>query len=423
MSKGPLVDSLALFGSGIRRTFVDKGQVLDLVPPPYMRPIDDEIQSMLELEQEFPGLVKSEVIGHSVEGRAIVALHLSNFADERAKPTVGLMGNLHGDEIGNGPWGMAVLRQVLEGYGKDPAATAALNARDIRAIPYANPDGRFRVEQGYLTGDHKDLFHRANANGVDLNRNFPFGYGSTRANRGTAGPHALSEPESQAIAAYWTQHPPELYIDIHSAGDDVLVPYGFPHAPSPHLAGLLRIARGIGERNGYGVASSADFTNGGTSGTSKDWVHGVLGKPAFTMEVARTHHLTQQAFEDSVKRNRLSMSYALRIADDPYERSKGPAVAQARLDARGGIRVTAQPDGLQHAVAGVEVFRDPTTAPGTGIALRATGTRDAKLAGSTRWSLPPSAAGAATDGIDGVGQLYSRAKDTRGNWGPFSVVA
>lgn len=413
MSKGPLADALALYATGARRTFEDKGHVLDLVPPPYLRPIGDETARMLDLPKRFPGLVEAEVIGHSVEGRPLVALHLSNFADPRPKPTIGLLGNLHGDEIGNGPWGMAVLEHALQGYGVDPAATALLNSRDIRAIPFANPDGRFRVEQGYLSGNVDDLFHRANANGVDLNRNFPFGYGTTTPTRGSAGPAAMSEPETQAIVGYWNQHVPDIYVDVHSKGEKILVPYGFDHPPSKDLPGMLAIGRGVGQRNGYKVESSATFTGGGTSGTSKDWMHGVHGVPSFTLEVGTTHHLTQQAFEDSVLRNTKAMSWLSRIADAPYARAAGPAVTSASRDARGGVDVIADPDGLRHAVAGVEVYADPLAAVGSGVRLQPHG---------STWGADAGALAALGDARHGAGLLYSRAVDAAGNWGPFSVV-
>jgi g-D-glutamyl-meso-diaminopimelate peptidase len=422
MSSGPLRESLALFNSGVKRTFEDTGRVLDLVPPPYMRPIDDEIQSMLELEHEFPGLVKATIIGHSVEGRPIVELHMSNFADPRPKPTVGFIGNLHGDEDGNGPWGVRLFRDVLEGHGREAAATATLNARDFRSIPFANPDGRAAVERGYLSGNLDDLFHRTNANGVDLNRNFPVGYGTTVARRGSAGPHALSEPESRAIHDRFSELPPDELADVHSQGNRILLPYGYDRAPSKHLAALTRIARGMAARNGYAVESSATFTKGGTGGTSKDWAHETFGIPSITVEVGNTHHMTQEEFDDAVLRNRPAMSYFARLADAPYHRARGPQVASGVLDANGGVRVTAAPDGLRHAVSGVEIYRDPLTRPGDGVALQATGTSDAKLAGSSGWVLRAADSGI-TDGIDGVGQLYARARDSRGNWGPFSAVA
>ncbi len=63
-----------------------------------------------------------------------------------------------------------------------------------------NPDGLAR-SHGYDG--------RANANGVDLNRNFPLGLESHLGTGGcwnylpiTSGTHPLSEPESQAVARF-----------------------------------------------------------------------------------------------------------------------------------------------------------------------------------------------------------------------------
>jgi hypothetical protein len=413
-----LAQARALWESGVHRTFMEHGVVRDLLPPAYMKPVDEEIAAMLRMPEEFPGLVKAEIIGHSVEGRPLVALHVTNFADTRPKPVMGMESNIHGDEIANGPWGVDVLRSTLQGYGKDPAATAILDSREIRGIPFANPDGRARVELGYLTGDEKLLFFRTNANGVDLNRNFPFAWSETNARRGSAGPYAMSEPETKAYVEYWTKHPPHVFIAGHSQGGTILKPFGHTAVPPKDQDGLLRIANGIAERNGYRVESSHDFTNGGTSGTSKDWMYGVLDVPAFTLEVGHAHHMTQAAFEETVRQNRAAMSWVARIADDPYARSAGPGVTSAAADARGGVEVLARPEGLRRPVAAVEMYGDPLAEVGSGVRLVPSGPGDA--AEATRWVLDGDAVANLPDVRNGV--RYVRALDDQGRWGPFTAV-
>lgn len=417
--RGPLGESAALFATGVRRTFVDKGKVLDLVPPAYLKPVDDEIAGMLELPERYPGLIRADVIGQSVEGRPLVALHMTNFDDARPKPTVGLMGGIHGDEIGNGPWGLAVLRDVLEGYGKDPAATAALNSREFRSIPFANPDGRARAELGYLTGRNEDLFFRTNARGVDLNRNFPFHHGATNARRGSAGPLPASEPETRAFVDYWEANLPRVFADVHSEGRKVLIPFGHTTDAPKDDAGLRLIAEGIGARNGYRAASSSRFTKGGTSGTSKDWMYGVHDVPSFTLEVGRTHHLTQKAFDYSVRHNRVAMSWFARVADAPYERASGPGVVSAVRDGSDAVRALVRPEGHRRPVAAVEAYVDPLAAPGSGVALLRRAGAGSGEDGATRWSLDRRGL-ASLDAGDGVVML--RAQDDAGTWGPFTAA-
>lgn len=64
-------------------------------------------------------------------------------------------------------------------------------------LPELNPDG---VAAGT----------RWNANGVDLNRNFPWDWRAS-----TGGPSPLSEPESATVAAFVQQQRPTLIVWVH----------------------------------------------------------------------------------------------------------------------------------------------------------------------------------------------------------------
>ena len=75
-------------------------------------------------------------------------------------------------------------------------------------VPELNPDG-------VATGT------RCNANGVDLNRNFPWGW---RADDG--GPVALSEPEPKALVDLIGRLQPDLVVWVHQ-------PYGYVSSIGP----------------------------------------------------------------------------------------------------------------------------------------------------------------------------------------------
>jgi protein MpaA len=107
-----------------------------------------------------------------------------------------VVGSIAGDE----PGGIAVTKFL--------AAQAAVAGVRLWLIPDVNPDGAARDT-------------RVNADGVDLNRNFPFrwrhlgGPGS----RFYSGPRPSSEPESRAIEAFIRRTRPGLAIWLHQ-------PYG-----------------------------------------------------------------------------------------------------------------------------------------------------------------------------------------------------
>jgi protein MpaA len=124
------------------------------------------------------------VIGHSVEGRAIDAIHVGGTG-----PVVLIVGCIHGNEC-------AALPVVRELNRAHPAH------EDLWVIPEANPDGTAHDT-------------RLNAHAVDLNRNFPTGWIPGPRDGYYPGPHALSEPESRALLAFIRRLHPAITIWFH----------------------------------------------------------------------------------------------------------------------------------------------------------------------------------------------------------------
>ena len=124
------------------------------------------------------------MLGYSVERRPIVAWLV---AASDARRSVLVVGSIAGDE----PGGIAVTRIL--------ASQAAIAGVRLWLIPDANPDGAARGTRG-------------NADGVDLNRNFPYRWRHLGApgSRYYSGPRAASEPESRAIEAFLRRTRPGL---------------------------------------------------------------------------------------------------------------------------------------------------------------------------------------------------------------------
>jgi murein peptide amidase A len=118
-----------------------------------------------------PTVVKRELLGRSVLGKQIDAIETGD-SDEARKVLV--VGNIHGDE----PAVITIARTLAQ---LPPPADA-----DVWIIPTLNPDG---------VAAHT----RQNADGVDLNRNFPWHWRplGQHGYRYYSGPRALSEPESR----------------------------------------------------------------------------------------------------------------------------------------------------------------------------------------------------------------------------------
>jgi protein MpaA len=122
------------------------------------------------------------IAGRTVQGRDIDVFVRAVDAPRRR---VLVIGGLHGNEPGAPP---AVRGLVQAAIAPDV---------EVWLVPVANPDGSAAGV-------------RCNANGIDLNRNFPWEW---RPNDG--GPAPLSEPETQALATLVEQLRPDLVIWVH----------------------------------------------------------------------------------------------------------------------------------------------------------------------------------------------------------------
>jgi murein peptide amidase A len=131
-------------------------------------------------------------LGHSVEGRPIVAIDVGA---SNARTTVLVVGCIHGNE----PGGVAIAR-ALERVSP-PRGVA------LWIVPDLNPDGVAANT-------------RHNADDVDLNRNFPAGW---RSQTGVydSGPRPLSEPESRIAYRLILRIRPRVTIWFHQHLDVV----------------------------------------------------------------------------------------------------------------------------------------------------------------------------------------------------------
>jgi murein peptide amidase A len=125
-------------------------------------------------------------IGHSVEGRPIVAREV---AGATPRVSVLVVGCIHGNEQA----GIAVA-DALE-HAKAPDGVT------LWIVPALNPDG--------VAADT-----RQNAHGVDLNRDFPVAW-RPRTGVFASGPRPLSEPEARAAYSFIRRIHPTVTIWFH----------------------------------------------------------------------------------------------------------------------------------------------------------------------------------------------------------------
>jgi murein peptide amidase A len=162
-----------------RRGLVTAGLALALVPATLVVPAVSAAAAVR------PAVIGRRVIGHSVQGRPIVAWHLG----EPGRRKVVLIAVMHGDE--------SAPRRVLTDLRDGPP----VHDLNLWVVPVYNPDG-------LAAGTRKNAHH------VDLNRNYPYrwipqdgGYES--------GPRPASEPETRAMMGFLARVHPSYVLSFH----------------------------------------------------------------------------------------------------------------------------------------------------------------------------------------------------------------
>jgi Zinc carboxypeptidase len=176
---------------------------------------------------DLPNGPAPALIGFSAEGRP---LEVYIFGQGEIEDMI--VGGIHGGY----EWNTIALADQLITYVNDNPDVIPSDVT-LYILPDMNPDGDARSH---------DEWGRVNANGVDLNRNFPIGWAPTWDRSGcydltltTSGRGPGSEPETRLVMNFIASHKINAVIDYHSAGLGIF-PGGTPwDAASLQLAQAL----------------------------------------------------------------------------------------------------------------------------------------------------------------------------------------
>ena len=127
------------------------------------------VAMMHQFETDYPSLCDIDTIGQSVNGRLLLAARISdNVGVDEAEPEFLYTSSMHGDELTGYVLMLRLIDSLLTAYGTDARITNLVDNLDIFINPLANPDGAYNAGNHTVSGAI-----RYNANGYDLNRNFP----------------------------------------------------------------------------------------------------------------------------------------------------------------------------------------------------------------------------------------------------------
>lgn len=194
-------------------------------------------------------ILERRAFGTSVQGRPLEAFRMG---DPRGV-TVAVVGVIHGNEEA----GLLITDELLN--------MQVPNGVNLWVIPTINPDGTA-------------LNRRGNANRVDLNRNFPYGWAKI-GQPGYwqyAGPSRASEPETKALVSFFREIKPALGLWYHQDLNII--------SPGVGFEGEIR-AR-------YGAITGLPMkriTGGTYTGVAATWQKkGLKNSMAFVVELGKT---------------------------------------------------------------------------------------------------------------------------------------
>jgi zinc carboxypeptidase/carboxypeptidase family protein len=166
---------------------------------------------MRSFASTYPDLCSLDTIGTSIYGKLLLTLKISdNVSVHEEEPEVFYTSTMHGDETGGYVLMLRFADYLLTNYNTDSRIKELVDNLQIWINPLANPDGT------YKTGDIiSPSPTRYNANGVDLNRNFPDPFQ----------PSVIQEKENIDMIKFMREHKFVISANFHSGAEVVNYPW------------------------------------------------------------------------------------------------------------------------------------------------------------------------------------------------------
>jgi hypothetical protein len=124
---------------------------------------------MAQFQSMHPGICHLDTITTLASGRRLLVVKISdNVSTDEGEPEFLYTSSIHGDETTGYILMLHLIDLLLTNYGTNTEITDLVNNMEIYICPLANPDGTYAGGNATVAGAT-----RGNANGVDMNRNYP----------------------------------------------------------------------------------------------------------------------------------------------------------------------------------------------------------------------------------------------------------
>ncbi len=288
-----------------------------------------EVEDLLrEVHAAHPDITEIKSIGKSLEGRDIWAIKISdNVRMDEIEPAILVNGMHHAREVMTPEITTDMVTYLTSNYGKLPEVTRWVNETEIWIIPMFNVDGNTKM----WDGNSMWRKNTRNGHGVDLNRNYPYGWNSCNGSsastgaqdyRGTA---PASEPETQAMMNLVAEIKPVFDISYHSYSEIVIYPYGCKPNRTPTEEAVEIIGAEIGKKIDYKPGTAWELLYNADGGDI-DWMYTAHQVIPYVIEVNSTwdgfHPNYKKMREKTVLRNRPGWQHLFTRLEGPSLQGK-----------------------------------------------------------------------------------------------------
>ena len=232
-------------------------------------------QFMIDTANQYSNICSLIQAGSSVQNRPIYFIKITDNPNiEEAEPEFKYISSIHGDEVVGYDMCIRLIQLLTTQYGIDPRITNLVDNTEIWICPMMNPDG-------YVLGQ------RYNANGIDLNRNFPMPTGVQHPDGNQWA------PENIAIMDFSNEHNFVLSANFHGGSLVANYPWDYTYALTPDNDLFIQAALTYTSHNSS-MYNSSEFPYGITNGASwyvitgsmQDWNYGFTDDKEITMEIS-----------------------------------------------------------------------------------------------------------------------------------------
>lgn len=272
--------------------------------------IQQEVQA---LHARYPRHTQLVVVGESLRGTPILALRVTEDAKkvkQGTRPASLYLGTQHAREWISPEVVRRLMHHFVTGYGSDSELTQLISANEYWFLPVANPDGYDwtftdgnRLWRKNLRDNNGDGQITADADGVDLNRNFPTHWGYDNEGSSTdvssqvcRGVSPASEPETRVLDALMGRIGFSYVVNYHSAAELILYGVGWQvntHTPDDLVYEALAGDDAHPAVPGFDPDLSAELYT--TNGNTTDHAHEAHGSLAFTPELTECQSVATDA--------------------------------------------------------------------------------------------------------------------------------